>query len=113
MKDKIHIQKFNEHQENIYISDVISSEKINTLKDLGWSNKEIYDLVNFLMLDDSELKNVKLTSLKGVPSNIKGSLEDVKLTSLKGLPSNIKGSSEDLPNLTSLDGVENLHNRIR
>lgn len=36
MKDKRHIQSFNEHQENLNISDVISSKKTNE----GWFSKK-------------------------------------------------------------------------
>lgn len=82
MKTKLVRESLNENK-NVF--DLIGSEKMNILKDIGWTDKEIYDIVNFLMLGDDALKNAKLTSLKGVPRNIKGSLENLPtLTSLKG-----------------------------
>ncbi len=72
-------------QFKLNISDVISSEKINQLKNIGWTAKEIYDIVNFLMLDDT-LNHTKLTTLEGCPTNIKGTLINLpKLTTLKDI----------------------------
>ena len=48
--------------------------------------------------------DVKLTSLEGVPNNIKGDLKDDKLTSLEGVPNNIKGDLKDAK-LTSLENI--------
>jgi hypothetical protein len=36
MKDKIHIQSFNEHQENLNISDVISSKILKQIDELDY-----------------------------------------------------------------------------
>ena len=70
MKDKRHIKSFNEHQENLNISDVSSSDTITlTKKELetflqdwsaGYSGEEMYNnwdekslrIVKFLGLDD-------------------------------------------------------------
>jgi hypothetical protein len=71
MKDLKHIKRFNEAQENLNISDVMSSEKINKLKEIGFTDSEINQLINFLSMSDEEIKNVKITSLEGAPKKIK------------------------------------------
>ncbi|NPV13047.1 MAG: hypothetical protein HPY57_14875 [Ignavibacteria bacterium] len=75
------IQTFEQHTDKkLNISDVISSEKINKLKEIGFTNSEINELINFLSMSDEEISKVKLTSLEGAPKKIKN-LYDGGITS--------------------------------
>lgn len=57
-----HLKKFEQVSDKI-----ISDEKIKQLKSIGWSEKQISSLIDFLMSDD----DVKIDSLEGIPSNLK------------------------------------------
>lgn len=58
-----HLKKFEQVSDKI-----ISDEKIKQLKSMGWSEKQISSLIDFLMSDDDD---VKIDSLEGIPSNLK------------------------------------------
>ena len=60
----------------------LGNKKIEKLKEIGFTEEQINDLVDFLFMSDEELSKVKLTSLKNAPKKIK-SLYDGEITSLK------------------------------
>ena len=78
MKDKRHIQSFNEHQENLNISDVSDSKNFIPTKDM-W-----YIFFNFYINDQDEINRFK-NDLKNKYNFILGFVEDTGMFGSKRL----------------------------
>jgi hypothetical protein len=100
MKDKIHIQSFNEHQENLNISDVSSSfNKPLTIK-------ELKERLEFLLKDEQVSENDYV--FYHLPDEDEGSYESLRPVSNIGGP-NLKffhSQKDILEKLVKMEGVQ-------